>query len=262
MVGGDALLVETRRLAGALERSFEAALLEFAGGLLEQIGNGRVLTVRGGEARSGTRGRLRSIRAAHRLRRVDGLRRSGGRSGHRDKRGPLDDGLRLGGALLLAGGERAERRSGDEERRRAAKRFVHHGRSTDDQGAWLPARGTGEKGLHGSMRVPTGRGTCGSCACFPGAPPVLRGRGPDGGPSPLPSLGAHLLPERRPLRARAARGGAGGCRPGRTPGERASALSAVEQAARFAWGRVPTRVARTSGLRQVRTDAQELERPV
>src|SRR3954462_14439988 len=247
MMGRDALLVETRRLAGALERSFEAALLEFAGGLLEQIGNGRVLTVRGREARSGTRGRLRSIGAAHGFRRVDGLRRSGGGGRPRGKRRPLDDGLSVGRALLLAGGERAERRGGDEERRRTAERFVHHGRSTDDQGAWLPARGTGEKGLHGSTRVPTGRGTCGSCACFPGAPPVLRGLGPDGGPSPLHSLGARLLPERRARRARAARGRAGRRRPGRTPGERASALSAVEQAARFAWRRVPTRPAWKSG---------------
>src|SRR3954465_13186940 len=194
MVGGDALLVEARRLAGALERSFEAALLEFAGGLLEQIGNGRVLTVRGGKARRGTRGRLRWSGAAHGLGRVDRLRRSGGGSRHRGKRGPLDDGLSLGGGVLLAGGERAERRGGDEERRRTAKRFVHHGRSTDDQGAWLPARGTGEKGLHGSMRVPTGRGTCGSCACFPGAPPVLRGRSPDGGLSPPAFLGRPLAP--------------------------------------------------------------------
>jgi hypothetical protein len=78
--------------------------------------------------------------------------------------------------------------------------------------------------------VPTGRGTCGSSACFPGAPPLLQRRGPDGRDVFSRIAGACLLSERRTRPARAAPLRAGHRRAGWSPGERAPALSAVQQA--------------------------------
>jgi hypothetical protein len=125
VVGGDALRIDAPGLARALQRILEAALLEIAGGLLEQVGHRRLAPLRQRQARRRRRLGLGALGPAHGVRGVDRLGGRRCRGGDDRGVGGLGGRRRLGGVVRPFASRRSRRRGGKGERQEAAERVSH-----------------------------------------------------------------------------------------------------------------------------------------